>query len=126
MTRTEQYRYLREQGLTYQEIATRCGVSHQAVAQACAKEKKSQFRKIMPEDCVYHGLRNWMNENYVSRSELYRRMHNGSPCRGTVAQEISRKMRGIYRWNMSEIDAMLDITGMTYEQLFRDRGGERV
>ena len=118
-TRTELYKSLRAEGLTYREIAARCGVSYQTVAQVCAKSNATQFRKITPTVCVYPGLRDWMNSNYVSRSELYRRMHDNSPCIGRAPYVIRERLSGKTFWRMDEIDRLLDITGMTYEELFR-------
>lgn len=117
--RTEQYLILREQGLTYREIASRLGVTYQAVAQVCAKQGFAQFRKITPAGCVYPALRDWMNSNYVSRSELYRRMHDGSACIGRAPYVIRERLSGRTLWRMDEINRLLDITGMTYEELFR-------
>lgn len=116
--RTEQYLILRGQGLTYREIAARLGVTYQAVAQVCAKSSITQFRRITPEGCVYPALRNWMNNNFVSRNELYRRMHNGEPCIGKAPYVIADRLRGKSLWRMDEINRLLEITGMTYEQLF--------
>jgi hypothetical protein len=117
--RTKQYLILREQGLTYRDIAARLGVSYQAVAQVCAKQGDAQFRKIKPDGCVYPVLRNWMNENRVSRQELYRRMHDGEPCIGKAPYVIRDRLTGRSLWRMDEIDRLLDVTGMTYEELFR-------
>lgn len=122
MSRTEEYRALREQGLTYREIAARFGVTHQTVAQVCAKSKDTQFRRIRPQSCIYPALRKWMNDNLVSRAELYRRMHNGNPCIGRAPYVIRERMVGRTLWRLDEIEKLLDITGMTFEELFR---GER-
>ena len=116
--RTEQYIILRDQGLTYREIAARLGVSYQAVAQVCAKHGFAQFRKIQPDGCVYPGLRNWMNEHFVSRQELYRRMYDGRPCIGKAPHIIADRLRGKSTWRMDEIDRLLDVTNLTYEELF--------
>ena len=119
MSRTDEYRSLREQGLTYREIAARCGVSYQAVAQVCAKSKTTQFRKISQKSCVYPVLREWMNSNYVSRAELYRRMHEGAPCIGRAPYVLGERLAGKTLWRKDEIDRLLGVTGMTYEELFR-------
>lgn len=118
-TRTELYKSLRAEGLTYREIAARCGVSYQTVAQVCARSNATQFRKITPAGCVYPALRDWMNSNYASRSELYRRMHDGSACIGRAPYVIRERLSGRTLWRMDEINRLLDITGMTYEELFR-------
>ena len=124
MTRTELYRELRAQGMTYRAIAKECGVSYQAVAQVCAKRKDTRFRKISQKTCVYPALREWMNNNLVSRAELYRMMHDGHPCIGRAPYVINERLSGKTLWRIDEIDRLLDITGMTYEELFgRERHG---
>ena len=120
MSRTDEYRALRDQGLTYREIAARCGVSYQAVAQVCAKSKATQFRKISTKSCAYPSLREWMNAHYVSTAELYRLMNDGDPCIGHASHVLRKRLLGITMWKKDEIDLLLKITGMTYEELFRE------
>ena len=119
MTRTELYKELRLQGLTYREIAQRCGVSKQAVQQVCAKSSITQFRRVTEKGCVYPVLREWMNRNYVSKAEMYRRLY-GTPCVGRNSVTISDRLAGRADWKKREIDRLLKITGMTYERLFME------
>ena len=108
---------LREQGLTYQQIADKLGVSRQYVGVLCVRSTPRGFQFITEKGCIYPNLRDWMNENRVSRSELVRRMGlNNSPMHYVSA--LSSYMRGICDPPKWFIDKMLEETGLTYEQLF--------
>lgn len=108
---------LRDQGMTYQQIADIVGVSKQRVAQICGKTAEWQFRAITKNGCIYPYWRAWMNANRVSRNELVRRMGFSS------AVKLSHWMRGDSFPTKQQIDSILRVTGLTYEQLFY-RGGE--
>ena len=73
MSKKEWMRDLREHGFKYHEIAEIVGVSRQYVASVCGKGDPAYFRTV-GEQCVYPNIRNWMNENKVTRRELLRRM----------------------------------------------------
>ena len=66
MAKFEEKVKLREQGMTYAQIADKLGISKQAVAQALSQYNPKQFRFIKETTCIYKGLREWMNKNKVS------------------------------------------------------------
>jgi hypothetical protein len=101
--------------MTYAEIADIYGCSRQNVGQACTSKQRLYVR---PKWCIYEGLRDWMNENCVSRTELFRRMY-GHDLTDAIAGALRRRMTGASRWRMDEINKVLDVTGLTYEELFR-------
>ena len=107
---------LREQGMTYQQIADHFGISYQAVAQTLAKYNPNHFQYVTEAGCAYPGLRNWMNDNKAGRSELIRRCHIES-----THQNLSR-MRNYLTCKADPpkrvIDKILGITGLTYEEAF--------
>ena len=115
MSRREEFMILRNQGMSYKAIANVYGCTRQNVEQACASRQK---RYVRPEWCVYEGLRNWMNENCVSRTEMFRRMY-GHDLTNSIADALRRRMTGASRWRMDEINRVIDVTGLTYEELFR-------
>lgn len=118
MQRWEVYAAMRGEGMTYAEIARRCGVTHQCVAQALAKRSIGHFRPYRPEECVYDGLREWMNRERVSKSDIARIFY-GKPYMGSSwHSKLKGKLvgRGFKMW---EIDKLIDASGLTYEQLFR-------
>ena len=60
--------------MTYQEIADKYGVSRQVVGQACGKANPCRFRFWKDTACIYPNVRNWLNDNKISKSELVRRL----------------------------------------------------
>ena len=118
MSRLQEWEDLRAAGVTYKEIAARYGCSYQNVAQTMAKRNAKQFKAITEKQCCFEGLRNWMNENQISISEIGRR-ENGANMGSSSRNCLGKRLRGeqeIRRW---EIDFFIDMTGLTYEQLFR-------
>lgn len=115
-SRAELYRSERAKGKTYQEIAEMYGVTHQRVAQVCCRQKDSQFRPFTKERCIYVNLRNYLNENRISLSELIRRCNN-TP-NGMTLGRYGQYLRGESYPNKQTIDKILAATGLTYEQLW--------
>lgn len=113
--RADMYLAERERGLSYQQIADKYGVSRQTVGQACAS-RGGYFRTYTEDTCVYPYLRQWLNENRITRNEFIRLM-GLIPC----ANENIRfgfYFRGEHYPSKQTIDKMLAVTGLTYEQLF--------
>lgn len=113
--RADLYLAEREKGLTYRQIAQKYGVSKQAVHNVCAKQN-GNFRPFTEETCVYPNLRQWLNDNRITKSEFIRRM--GATY---ITQENARYaayFRGEHYPSKQTIDKMLAVTGLTYEQLF--------
>lgn len=107
---------LREQGMTYKKIAETLGYSASYINQVCGFTNHHRFQHITEDGCIYPGLRKWMNDNMVSRTELVRRMYK-TPFPNTV-KSLSAYMRGDYEPPKSVIDDILRVTGLTYEQCF--------
>ena len=108
---------LRAEGMTYKQIAERCGCSYQNVMQMMAKYKASQFRALTKERCIWDGLRNWLNENKMSNSELIRKRYGRNHV-GQVAETLRRQMKGERQLKKDDIDFFRELTGLTYEELF--------
>jgi hypothetical protein len=106
---------LRECGLTYKEIGEVTGTSKQRVFQLIGKIDKARFKPITEELCIYDGLRNWMNENRVSRAEFTRMMW------GSLHQVNHQRLREWLKgkgMTMYSINKILTTTGLTYEEAF--------
>ena len=116
MTNREKARELREQGMTYQKIADELGVTKAYIAQLVSGFNPRYFRAITEEACIYPGLREWMNDNKVGRSELVRRM--GKHTWPATVSTLSYVMRGDHEPTKGTIDSILKVTGMTYEECF--------
>ena len=108
---------LREQGLTYQQIADTLGVSRQYVGAVCVSSTPRSFQYVSEKGCIYPNLREWMNENKISRAELVRRMGllNSPSHYSTLLGIYMRGQADPPKWF---IDKLLKATGMTYEKLF--------
>jgi predicted transcriptional regulator len=107
---------LREQGMTYRQIADHFGISYQAVAQALGEYNPNHFKYISETGCVYPNLRKWLNDNKVGKSEFARR------C-GYANVYCNKKRMDYYLTGRNDppknvIDKILMVTGLTYEQAF--------
>lgn len=116
MTSREQKIALRDAGYSHAEIAKILGISKQAVSSALAGYEPKLFRIIRHEQCVFFGLRNWMNENKISVSELARRC-GYVPYPETHAR-ITNFLNGKYIIKNDLIDKIINVTGLTYEEAF--------
>ena len=115
MSKKEKMHALRDMGLKYQDIAEMLGVSRQYVSAVCSKRNPAYFAPI-DEKCIYPNLRNWMNENKVTRKEFLFRM--GITVSGENYNRFGAYLRGENYPRKPYIDKMLEITGMTYETMF--------
>ena len=114
--RRERIVELRNKGYTYQEIADIEGVSKQRIAQICGKPDPNYFKIIREDACIYPKWRAWMNENKVSRNEFLLRLGLSQHARNSAA--LSGWMRGRCFPIKRTIDKILEVTGLTYEELF--------
>ena len=113
--RKKRWRSLHEQGFTYQDIAKMEGVSRQRVYQVIGGER-GYFRGITKEECVYDGVRDWMNENKISKAKFIRKIYGYYAC--YLMPKLSNVLKGANtRKNM--IDNILTATGLTYEEAFK-------
>jgi transcriptional regulator with XRE-family HTH domain len=112
------YREERKNGLTYQQIADKYGVSKQTVGQACRTYNANMYRPVTPKRCIYVNLRNWMNKNKVGTVELTRRL--GVEGAGRNEYQMRNLLLGAFQPRKPHIDRLIEITGLTYEQLFQE------
>lgn len=122
MSTIEEKRALRGKGLTYAEIAKELGISKQAVAQVLSKEQKSHFRPWTSDRCIYVGVRNWMNENQITMAELLRRF--GFQPGSALHYRYRDYLSGQTELRKHTIDKLLEITGLAYEEAFRQEDEE--
>lgn len=118
MTKKEKMRELREKGMLYREIAKECGVSHQYVAFVLGKSgPNGGFRPYKEDGCIYEGLRAWLNEKHVTRRELCRILQKEASHGGSAAA-VRDHLRGEGSFSVSDINHIIEASGMTYEALF--------
>lgn len=111
----------RAQGMTYRQIGEKHGISRSRVYQIIGGDtdkRESCFRGITEKDCIYPNLRKWMNDNKISKIELTRRIfgegHTELQCR------LSEWLRGKCYPTKKNIDRFIKVTGLTYEELFKE------
>lgn len=108
--RCEQVREMYGKGMTYEQIAEFFGVTTQRVHQLQrADDAKDGFRANVASKVKYVGLRNWMFENRINLNEL----KNLSGLTG-----ITKPLTGTCEPSKHTIDAILRVTGLTYEECF--------
>lgn len=98
---------LRSRGYTYKKIGDEFGVSKQYVFQKIGGD-----RKVICANIMYPNLKIWMENNRYTIRSL------GSKIGITQYDLIRRKLIGKREFNKSEIDAILRVTGMSYEECF--------
>lgn len=106
---------LRDQGMSYREIADVLGISFQRVhflllGEDCPGDV--HFSRIKESACPYYNLRNWMNRNRFGRTKMM--AHIGLNQHQTFRNYLS----GSSAIPKKYIDAILQVTGMTYEECF--------
>lgn len=110
----EEAKALRAKGYTYDQIAKELYVTRQAAWCAVHSESGDWFQHVTPERCIYKGLRDWMNENRCTASQLRRLVGVSQKSHTTIVDAL--KGKAVMKKNL--IDAILGITGLTYEQAF--------
>lgn len=105
--------YLRERknGMTYRQIAEKHGVSYQSVHCTCTRQDGTYHTAITPKGCIYPNLRAWLNNDAGRRDRFFREMKHCT---------IRDFLKGIRQPKKGTIDKMLELTGMTYEVLFKE------
>ena len=115
MSKYEEMKMLREQGMTHQQIADACGVSIRYVSQVLAEYDPRYFHPFSKRRCIYINLRKWLNNNKVSVTELVRRTGR-VPYAGTTLR-MRERLRGDIKWSDREIERFCDVTGLTAKKL---------
>lgn len=108
--RSELIRKMHDEGMTFEQIGRVFGISRQAAHEAmyCVGDR---FQLSKVEMVKYVGLREWMIKNRVSFSKL------NKLCGVTT---IRNSLLGSFDLRKKTIDAILTVTGMTYEECFKE------
>lgn len=114
--RKEWMQELFDSGLTYREIGEVAGLTKQRVFQIIGNQDRSKFRRITKEQCVFDGLRKYLNENRISIVGLTRKMY-GDMNGAYNTLKYTLKSKGSLL-TMPKINRILSATGLTYEQAF--------
>ena len=108
---------MRLDGATYQEIADKYGVTRQNVEQILKiREPSKRHSKEKYKICIYKGLREWLEKNNYKLNDLQNII---SKTKQRQAGNCLRmKLSGERDFRLSEINKIINLTGMTFEELF--------
>ena len=108
---------LRREGLSYIEIAVALDCTIYDIHIAVGHVAGGAFlRAFTPERCVYSGIREWLNNNKMSLRQLCE--HMDTIVTGATLNRVRDMLRGTRELRKSDIDRLMEITGLTYEQAF--------
>lgn len=109
--KADMYMADRNNGMTLREIAEKHDVSFQTVACTIARVDPTYHKIITDRGCIYPNLRRWLNESKMNQQKLF------SALRGKSVREF---LKGERLPKKDAIDIMLQVTGMTYEEMFAE------
>lgn len=77
--------------------------------------KRTYWAIVSEKQCIYSGLRNWMNASMISASSLARMMYGD----GNDSQRmmLARALKG-GNCSKKTIDKILEVSRLTYEEAF--------
>lgn len=107
---------MRENGMSFQQIADELGVTKQRVSQYCAGVNAKHYRFCGEKTCIYVGLRDWMNRHGVNTTVLLQMM--GYVYNPGSTERWRGKFAGKSALRIDEIKKILAVTGLTFEQAF--------
>lgn len=113
---------LRDKGYTHREIAILYDISEQRVVWWLGKGDERYFKPITEKQCVFVGIRDWLNQNKVSITEFVRRVYGvyHTERRKSLLKHLTKK----FDMKKQMIDRVLEITGLTYEEAFKEQENE--
>ena len=104
---------MRLEGATYQEIADKYGITRQRV-EAILKMRGPSNKKY--EKCIYKGLREWLQQNNYKLTDLQNIISKKEQSQSS--NSLRMKLSGERDFRLSEIKSIINLTGMTFEELF--------
>ena len=111
---------LRHEGLTLSEVAEKTGYSSSYVCRLVDSGKGGRFFAKKKTDCIYPGLRSYINSNAVTTKQIAEILNY--KWTKVTGQKIVRLLRGEEQFRMPQIRALMKHSGMSFEELFG--GGE--
>jgi transcriptional regulator with XRE-family HTH domain len=109
--KVDQYLADRAKGMSYRQIAEKYGVSYQAIHASCVGAGVAPFKKISARGCIYPNLRAWLNMDKIRSDRFFQ---------DVGASSIRLILNGSMQPKKNVIDRMLKLTGMTYEEMFKE------
>ena len=106
-----------ESGMTLQEVGEELGITRQRVAQLVGSIR--EMREFTKTYSVYYGIDSWMKFNRVTYARFARML--GYAPSASNQRNLARRLMGTVEVSKSWIDAVLKLTGLTYEEAFSRR-----
>lgn len=103
----------RNAGYTLRELSDEYGVSYQRIHGIVSgfSDKKERYSQGTVNEIVYPGLRSWMTANRCPVSKLAR-------LSGITYYRTRRLLNNISELRITDINAILGATNLTYEEAF--------
>jgi len=109
---------LRAEGRTLQEIGDMYGITRTYVSMLLQEFTGARVYRVRSieknSSVVYPNLGKWMDEHKITRKVLARKI-------GVSPASMSNKLLGRNPFNMREMKMLLELTGDTFEHLFKER-----
>lgn len=109
-----------ENGATLQSIADRYGLSRQRIAQITGGVGK--MRDWKKTYSIYPAIDSWMKYTHTTYTGLCETL--GYSCSASAQVNLKRVLMGQNEPRKTVIDAILSVTGLTYEEAFKERKGK--
>lgn len=109
---------MRQEGKTYQQIGDTFGISKQRACIICGMDinDKPYFHIWTKDRCIFHSLRDWFNIHRFSTKDILEQI--GLPVSSSNRIHLRRILNGDVTMKKDDIDRLIALTGMTYEELF--------
>lgn len=109
---------MREQGFNYEQIAIHFRISRQRVYQIIGSSAVRYYRYITERQCIYIGIRDWLNRNKLTITAfvriVYKKYHS------VYYGKLRNYLLGKNELRKTMIDRILEVTGLTYEEAFKE------
>lgn len=102
-------------GYTYQEIADEFGVTKQYISSLFGSKL---YNSQLYDKIIYPNIVKWMKENNFTVHKLSIELYPRQTANG-AQNKLSRVLKGKQKATIDDIDKILKITGMKYEECFQ-------
>lgn len=113
---------LRVKGATLQEIGNEYGITRERVRQILRTYiSKSTSMKRGREGIIFPNISLWLSNNKVSMQEfgtMIQKQKGFNGCKNS-GNKVSNRLKGKGQFTLQEVEIILKITGMTFEEAFK-------
>lgn len=129
MTREQKHKAIemRIDGCTYEKIGKELGITKQGVYLMFQNLKKNPRREYYLKrisNIPYLGLRKYMEDHEQSFLGFGKKIYGERCSKSRCSCTLYKKLVGEKKLNLDEINSILSVTGMTFEQCFEKKTDE--